>query len=481
MGRPLNARLGAGPLPDALKRLGSADTLKVLACLFLPCALGVGAVQWMWRLNPPRVSGKFWMSVSWTLPTLLNVDYAALWMVLLVGMLVFLGFRACADDHKKAFLAVANLAYMRIVCGREVFLWLVLVLLILWVCVRFLGRSGAKWVAAAAGLSLMWAVALHVRNPLRYVLWSLCIKFSFKVYSMLVDVEAMGDVVTLPEHVLMLTGGFPCNFFGPHYTYASFSRSFLVGPYWEMARSGIILIYAGLSKLVVYGLMQYHLAPRARVDPSVAQLWWGAVIYWGLELLIFMGTVQMIQGMTRIYGYDVPEQIRRPWLAVSPMDFWRRYAHVNRQYLIKYIFFPLYRRSGSGGLGIALTFLASALYNISEWYSPWHGTRFEWNRAQPAAILLFWGGIAVFVYAQFLFKGSIHASGNLRPSAAPWRTRALAAMASIHLMLAFLNAPQKIWVLVDSPGRRFKASNYGCLWGKMLFFPGACSLSTQAE
>ena len=77
-------------------------------------------------------------------------------------------------------------------------------------------------------------------------------------------------------------------------------------------------------------------------------------------------------GMSRLIGYRVVENFKRPWMAHSLTDMWRRW-HISLSFILRdYIFFPLTRRRWNGVLVLLITFLVCGIWhNFSAHYAAW--------------------------------------------------------------------------------------------------------------
>lgn len=153
-----------------------------------------------------------------------------------------------------------------------------------------------------------------------------------------------------------------------------FNSSFLNNKYSLILKEGISRIYSGLSKIIPVATIQYLLYPYwsiTRSNVSDINLWggeltlignllWALLIYFTF-LLLHVGTLQVVFGIAGLFGYNLKEQTNRPWLSKSFLDFWKRIARHNREYLLKHIFNPCYRYTQSLYLSILLVWFFWAL------------------------------------------------------------------------------------------------------------------------
>ncbi len=92
----------------------------------------------------------------------------------------------------------------------------------------------------------------------------------------------------------------------------------------------------------------------------------------------FAGYSYMAIAIAQVLGFDLPENFRQPYLAVSIADFWRRWHISLTSWFTEYLYIPLGgNRKGTlrRYFNIVIVFLVSGL---------WHGA--SWN-------FIFWGGL----------------------------------------------------------------------------------------
>jgi alginate O-acetyltransferase complex protein AlgI len=139
-------------------------------------------------------------------------------------------------------------------------------------------------------------------------------------------------------------------------------------------RSGAHLFLVGLVKKVVVADNVGPLVDRVFATPqglpSVA-IWMGAI---GFAIQIycdFSGYTDMARGVSRMLGYEIPENFRFPYFARSITDFWRRWHISLSSWLRDYLYIPL----GGNRRGTAATYrnllLTMGLGGL------WHGA--SWN------------------------------------------------------------------------------------------------------
>ncbi len=148
----------------------------------------------------------------------------------------------------------------------------------------------------------------------------------------------------------------------------------------DVAR-GILLMALGLTKKMAFA------DPFAKVannyftnvpgNPGALTAWSGVVAF-GLQIYFdFSGYTDMAIGMAKLLGFHFPVNFRRPYLASSITDFWRRWHISLSTWLRDYLYIPLGGNRHGRWMtyrNLMLTMLLGGL---------WHGA--SWN-------FVIWGG-----------------------------------------------------------------------------------------
>jgi alginate O-acetyltransferase complex protein AlgI len=144
---------------------------------------------------------------------------------------------------------------------------------------------------------------------------------------------------------------------------------------------GVFLIALGLTKKMAFADQFAQVANAYFNDVAGhagALAAWSGVFAFGLQIYFdFSGYTDMAIGMAKLLGFHFPVNFRRPYLAGSITDFWRRWHISLSSWLRDYLYIPL---GGSRGgrwrtyRNLMLTMLLGGL---------WHGA--SWN-------FLIWGG-----------------------------------------------------------------------------------------
>ncbi len=148
----------------------------------------------------------------------------------------------------------------------------------------------------------------------------------------------------------------------------------------EISR-GVFLIALGLTKKMAFADQFAKVANEyfgAVASHPGALAAWSGVFAFGLQIYFdFSGYTDMAIGMAKLFGFHFPINFRRPYLAGSMTDFWRRWHISLSSWLRDYLYIPLGgSRNGRWHTyrNLMLTMLLGGL---------WHGA--SWN-------FLIWGG-----------------------------------------------------------------------------------------
>jgi D-alanyl-lipoteichoic acid acyltransferase DltB (MBOAT superfamily) len=155
---------------------------------------------------------------------------------------------------------------------------------------------------------------------------------------------------------------------------------------------GVLLIALGLAKKVALADQfaqiadQYFRAPSAH--PGMLPAWSGAFAFAMQIYFDFSGYTDMAIGMAKLFGFHFPVNFRRPYLATSITDFWRRWHISLSSWLRDYLYIPMGGNRG-GRLrtyrNLLLTMLLGGLWHGASWnfvvWGGYHGVLLAIERA----------------------------------------------------------------------------------------------------
>ncbi len=177
-----------------------------------------------------------------------------------------------------------------------------------------------------------------------------------------------------------------------------------------MAGRALLLIATGLvKKLLIADYLADNLVNRVFDTPTLYSGLENLVGVYGYALQLFFdfsGYTDLAMGVALLLGFELPENFRRPYLAVNLQDFWKRWHISFSSWLTDYCFesLPKSRRFAplTYGYAFVLTFLLGGL---------WHGL--SWN-------FLIWGalhGCGLWVFWMYVVwrkrRGAVSREGSL--------------------------------------------------------------------
>ena len=159
--------------------------------------------------------------------------------------------------------------------------------------------------------------------------------------------------------------------------------------------TGVFLLVLGLTKKMAFADQFAKVANRYFSDvagnPGMATAWSG-VFAFGLQIYFdFSGYTDMAIGMAKLLGFHFPVNFRRPYLASSITDFWRRWHISLSTWLRDYLYIPLGgNRHGQWMTyrNLAITMLLGGLWHGASWnfviWGGYHGALLSVERAFPS-------------------------------------------------------------------------------------------------
>jgi D-alanyl-lipoteichoic acid acyltransferase DltB (MBOAT superfamily) len=221
--------------------------------------------------------------------------------------------------------------------------------------------------------------------------------FSFQLISYLVD-RMRGDAPIYPWRPFALfVLLFPHLIAGPIVRHNELIPQFDEDPRrdgrWMRISAGLMIFTVGFAKKVLLA------DPLAAVsDPLFAKVAtqalsfgeaWTAALAFSLQLFLdFSAYTEMAIGSALLFGLLLPENFRRPYLAVSLQDFWRRW-HISLSLFIRdYLYVPLGGSRGGWRRYVFATMASMAICGL------WHGagwTYVVWGLWHGAGLVVYRG------------------------------------------------------------------------------------------
>ena len=112
----------------------------------------------------------------------------------------------------------------------------------------------------------------------------------------------------------------------------------------DLFRSGVLLFSIGLvKKILIADRIAIRIDPIL-ADPSQLGLLdsWMAMLGYAFQIYFdFSAYSDMALGLARMFGIELPWNFNRPYRAVNPSDFWRRWHVTLSSWLRDYLYIPL--------------------------------------------------------------------------------------------------------------------------------------------
>jgi len=225
--------------------------------------------------------------------------------------------------------------------------------------------------ANGAGWNLSW-VDLHIALPVGISF------YTFQSMSYTIDVYR-GRIPAEPSWVRFsfYVAFFPQLIAGPIVRASHFLPQLSEPPQLDRDtfEQALFLVMRGLFKKIVLADFLAHYADAAFNTPgavNVAGAWIGVYAF-SLQIYFdFSGYSDIAIGCSRLCGYRLPDNFRRPYMASSMADFWRRWHISLSSWLRDYLYIPLggNRMPGKAGVyrNLMITMLLGGL---------WHGAAFH--------------------------------------------------------------------------------------------------------
>ena len=152
-------------------------------------------------------------------------------------------------------------------------------------------------------------------------------------------------------------------------------------PTGEEWQRGVALMLTGYTKKLIFADQFALVADQYFANPDRlpgALCAWSATVAFALQIFFdFSGYTDIAIGVALLFGFHFPENFRRPYLAASVTEFWRRWHITLSGWLRDYVYIPM----GGNRKGPVRTYLNLILTMLLG--GLWHGA--SWS-------FLIWGG-----------------------------------------------------------------------------------------
>ena len=197
-----------------------------------------------------------------------------------------------------------------------------------------------------------------------------------------------------PLKLLLYLCFFPTIIEGPMALYRDMKDRMFVGESIDpdnVIKGYVRLLWGIMKKLVIADRLNPAVQYLFNIDNSTkgAGVVAAAVLFTVMEYLDFSGCMDMVIGSSQIFGIELPENFRQPFLARNASEFWRRW-HISLGVWFKtYIFYPVsmsklaknWGKFAKGRVNKHLTrVVASAIALLPVWLCNglWHGPKWTY-------------------------------------------------------------------------------------------------------
>jgi alginate O-acetyltransferase complex protein AlgI len=255
----------------------------------------------------------------------------------------------------------AGLVMFLIIRSGIAFRWRVLALLaILGVCVYIRGTSGLK------PLDAFWPV-LGAVFMFRMVIYMYDASYS-KTPPRIQDY--LSYFYLLPNYYFLLF---------PVIDYQTFRKGYFKRDIHAIAQQGVWRIFRGTTHLLLFRIIYQWQGSFSPPNYSVAVSVATKIVFCYMLYLRVSGQFHIITGMLMLFGYDLPETMRRYFLASSINDLWRRNNIYWKDFMSKVIYFPAYFKLRKLGT-LQAELLGTLLVVVVTWFL--HAYQFYWLKGQ---------------------------------------------------------------------------------------------------
>jgi len=140
-------------------------------------------------------------------------------------------------------------------------------------------------------------------------------------------------------------------------------------PRWDEVKHACLLITVGLMKKTGADLLAHPVAKAFDSDSPVSMLetWTGVLAFAGQIYGDFSGYSDMAIGLALLLGFKIPLNFRLPYIATSPIEFWRRWHISLSTWLRDYLYIPLGGNRNGHYRNILITMLLGGLWHGAAW------------------------------------------------------------------------------------------------------------------
>ena len=226
------------------------------------------------------------------------------------------------------------------------------------------------------------------------------------------------------------------------------------------ARDATLLVVWGLFKKLVIADNVGVIANKvfALESPEFFVLWAGVFAFAIQIYADFSAYTDIARGVAKWYGFDLIRNFERPYLAIGPADFWRRWNISLSTWFRDYVYIPLggsrhgrWREAGN----IVITFLVSGLWHGASWnyvlWGAYHGAlllagRFGPTTLRPPRVVRIAGMFVLTCVGWLIFRETEISQLMRHFQLSPWDSTPLGRSAGLYLFLLVALYSIPLWI-----------------------------------
>lgn len=191
--------------------------------------------------------------------------------------------------------------------------------------------SSIYYLQSANSLGWFWLM-IHVTWALKFIAWTVSVRLYDKNYSFKSFLEFFFNPVFFffTSDLNVLT---PERFFNSRIDKDQFSKAEFKHFFYQTV-IGVLLLFA-------YGLFQQYYFLNLEKIGFLGEAYVGAFISIGVAILFHAGNSCIQVSMLNSFHYKFQVDMNKPWLAISPSDYWKRMHFYVRDYIFEIITKPV--------------------------------------------------------------------------------------------------------------------------------------------
>lgn len=155
------------------------------------------------------------------------------------------------------------------------------------------------------------------------------------------------------------------------------------------AASGLYLILQGLAKKLIFAdILANHIVDLAFADPASYGTLFLVIAVFAYSFQIYFdlaGYTDIVRGVSRCMGLELPSNFNRPYLAATVSNFWQRWHITMSSFFRDYLYFSIGgSKRGNVYFNLLVTFVCIGIWHGAGWnfviYGLIHGALVGWER-----------------------------------------------------------------------------------------------------